>query len=220
MISLRIIPKIIFQPRAAFEELKGNVTGEDGVIMLFLSSLVALLLYGFAAKLTGANFITFSFGIGPSLTLANAFLYFGIQFFTLIIVAFLSNYIALKFNGTGTFSGTFTFLCYSRVFNIVPAVASAIALLWLNMQVNAAVAALNAGTVGSANYIAQLASASIYGNLIMWLWLLYIMVKAVSVEHSISWLKSFASVVAGYVILYVPVILILQYIHLQNIVPV
>ena len=112
-------------------------------------------------------------------------------------VSYIGNFIAIKFNGTGNFKETFAFICYGYSFNIVPAVSSAVALLWLKAQINLDISALNSGVVGSASYIATLANLSIYGFFIFSLWLLYILYGLFSESHGISGAKSIVIAAIG-----------------------
>ncbi len=211
MISLSLIPKIIFKPRSAFEELKDNATASEGVLMLIIVSMLSLILYGIVSRITGGNFMAFQFGFGPVLTIGNVFLFFSLQFFGILIISYISNLISGKLGGSGNLPENFAFVCYSYSFNIVPAIGSAIALLWLKAQINAAMAAINAGTIGTANYIAALSAYSSYGILIFGIWLIYILTEAVSVSHNISRLKGFAAVIAGYLIVAAVIFSILKF---------
>ncbi|HIJ98332.1 TPA: YIP1 family protein [archaeon] len=195
MISLRIIPKIIFKPGEAFEELKGNITGEDGVIIFLIVSVVSLLTFGFFTKLLGINIMAVQFGFGTILNLGNAILFLGIEFFSLVLIAYIANLIALKLGGSGEFYETFSFFCYAKSLNFVQATASIVVNVWLYLKVLETISALNTGNILEPTYLSQLAQIIPMLFIIFSLWLIYIMANAISTAHNISKLKGFAAVI-------------------------
>ncbi len=201
MLSLAILPKILYKPREAFEELKDNTTASEGILMLILVSVFSLLIFGAATSALGINLMVLDFGFGTLLEFSSAALFFGLQFFGILIIAMLVNLIAGKFGGSGNFHETFAFVCYSKVLNIIPMFVSIFALIWLRAKIFGAASVLNEGALGSIDFIGTIFNFTVYGSAILAFWGLYILTEAVSVSHGISRLKSFIAVLPGFLII-------------------
>lgn len=210
MISLDLIPKIIFRPRTAFEELKDNTSPSEGILMLLIVSVISLMFFGVVANIVGINIMAFPFGFGYVLEPVSAVSFFGLQFFGILAASYIGNFVAAKFNGSGNFHETFAFICYGFSFNIVPAVCSTIALLWLKAQINLDISALNSGAIGSVSYMAALPSVSIAGIIVFNLWLLNILSAAFSSSHEISRTRGFVAAILGIIIMLIMTLLASQ----------
>ena len=197
MLSLSILPKILFKPREAFEELKDNTTASEGVLMLILISAASLILFGLASSATGLNLMALNFGFGPQLTLVSAATFFSLQFFGILLITFFANTIAAHLGGSGNIKETFAFICYSKILNIIACLGSIFAIIWFRAKILLALSALNEGVLGSTEFIGTLSSFTIYGTVAITIWSLYILTESISVSHGISRGKSLAAVLPG-----------------------
>ncbi len=201
MLSLSILPKILYKPREAFEELKDNTSASEGFLILIIVSALSLLIFGAAASSLGVNVAALNFGFGAQITLLNAVTFFSLQIFGILLITFFANAIASHWGGSGNIKEVFAFICYSKILNIAAALGSVFGLIWLRAKILGAVSALNEGTLGSTEFIGTLSSFAIYGTAILTIWSLYILTEAVSVSHGISRGKSFAAVLPGFLII-------------------
>ncbi len=200
MVYFKLLPKILLKPQEAFEELKGNTTGEDGVVTFLIIQVIALLVFGVFSSLFAINIMGIPFGFGTALTLGNALLFFGREFFALILVSYLASWVALKLGGSGNFHETFSFFCYSAVINIIQSVASIGMLFWFQAKISYIVSALNSGEVAGTDFVSEIGVTLPIIIIIFAIWLLWIRTNAISVGHSISKLRSFTAIFLSYAV--------------------
>ena len=200
MLSLSILPKILFKPREAFEELKDNTTASEGILILIMVSALSLILFGAASSSLGINIMALNFGFGIQLSLISAISFFSLQILGILLITFFANSIASHWGGNGNIREVFAFVCYSKILNIIAALGSIFAIIWFRAKILLALSALNEGVLSSTEFIGTLSSFTIYGTTAITIWSLYILAEAISVSHGISRGKSLAAVLPPLII--------------------
>ena len=189
MVLFNILPKILYKPREAYEELQGNVTSKEGIFVFVFTAILSLIIYGGFSKLLGIKVMPIAFGFGTKMALLSISMEFLQTAVSLILLAWLVNKLALKFGGIGNFDETLGMLGYSKFLGIVQATFGIFVLMGIyarNMQI---VAAIESG-VATKPAFSFILALIVIGTTIPFIWELWIQGTAISVEHVIRFPKS------------------------------
>lgn len=193
MIRLDLLPKVLCKPREAFEELRGSVGWEDGIVLYVVLSVVALVLAGIMVQVTGINILPIAFGFGNVIVVESMLILFFIGIVDFILLAVVVNFLALKVGGSGNFSELLGMFGYTKFLSVLQALASSVMLAWVYSAGVAAAARAIQGDMSPPSFVA-LGVVTLILTVVFSIWSIILYSAAASRSHGISMFKGFACV--------------------------
>ncbi|MFH1424451.1 MAG: YIP1 family protein [archaeon] len=200
MIRLDLLPKILYRPREAFEELRGDANGKDGLLLYVSIAILSLMMAIGVSQATKISLMPLDFGFGAVLTAGTASAVFFVEIVHFGLLAAFSNFFALKMGGDGNFSNMLGMFGYARVLFLIKAIVSALIVAWIyTAGIFAATRAIQ-GNLAPPNLF-LIGAVVLLANLVLGIWSIGLYIAATSKAHNISLAKSFVSVIISAVVL-------------------
>ncbi len=202
MVILKNLPKVLFKPIEFYESME-EINWKEGVLILFLSLFISLIVYALFANVLGTSKIILDFGFGYELTSLSIFIGFGQALFILFLSSWFANMFALKLGGTGNLDETIGMFGYSGFLAFPKSLTSIFLIIFLFSKISSVELTINIGQFFSRFvWIVSL----IY--FIFIIWELWIKSAAISVDHNLTKFKGFASALIALAITYMIIFLI------------
>lgn len=186
----KLLPKILFFPAGSFDEIKGDVSKQDGFFIFLFVSMISIVTFGIIGGSVDTTFMAVPFGFGSFLTGANTIMFFLQAVLILLLSAWIANKLARWMGGSGNFAETFAFFGYAQVINFAGALASAMIAIWIHLQSTRAIDLLAAGVEPPIEPFLAIATAAQILLFVFIAWLIWIQSGAIEVAHDISRAKS------------------------------
>lgn len=199
MITFKVLPKMLYKPKEAYESL-GDVNAKEGIAMWFILTLISLMLFVGAIRNLGIKgFSPIPFGFGTSITLSTVLFGFAKGFFVLILMSYLATLISGKIGGTGTFSGTLGMIGYSYILSLVKTISSIILLVYFVWRINYISKITTAGgTMSGVEMWGLFPFMVMILNVLFVIWFHWITSTAVSVSQHVSFLRGLVAVIISF----------------------